>query len=279
MAGRFGPPTWSALALSGALLGAALLTRCGTRPVADPAAPVERAQPVATPSAPQAASTLAPPPEPAGEPDAARADPEPVTAAAIGDSLTDERVGGGGYLKVLRKKCPESVFDDFGKGADMVNQMRRRFFREVIRTDGRGIARPKFTHVLIFGGVNDLYSDLTAGRTVGKISKDLSAMYSASKLHGAAVVAITVAPWGGFRKYYNARRGAATQNLNSWIATQRDERAIDTVVDAYALLSCGDPERLCPDYSHAINDGLHFGPAGHERLGQALADQVFVNCR
>jgi lysophospholipase L1-like esterase len=201
----------------------------------------------------------------------------PVTVAVIGDSLTDEKNGSGLYVPYLRKKCPESTFDNFGRGGDMVNQMHRRFLRDVYPAGGAPAKR--YTHLIVFGGVNDLYSDLTAGRTPAKVETDLSAMFEIAKKHGAKVVAITVAPWGGFKKYFNDSRSRATHELNDWIRAQPDAGTVDWVVDAYALLSCGDPEKLCPDYQHRINDGLHFGPKGHERLGQALYEQVFSNCR
>jgi lysophospholipase L1-like esterase len=127
--------------------------------------------------------------------------------------------------------------------------------------------------------VNDLYSDLTAGRTVEKISRDLSRMYSAAKERGVKVVAITVAPWGGFRRYYNERRAGTTRELNGWIAGEAAEGRVDALVDAYALLSCGDAERLCPEYEAPFSDGLHFGPEGHRVLGAALVKRAFSDCR
>ena len=45
----------------------------------------------------------------------------------------------------------------------------------------------------MFGGVNDLYSDETAGRTVEKISADLTRIYAAGKARGLRVTAIAVA--------------------------------------------------------------------------------------
>lgn len=190
--------------------------------------------------------------------------------AAVGDSLTDTRSHGGKYLTYLQRQCPESTFDNYGVGGEMVNQMRRRFVRQVLATAGR------YTHVLVFGGVNDLYSDLTAGRTPEKISRDLAWMYQQAHDAGIEVVALTVAPWGGFRRYFNAKRSESTKKLNQWI--QRESGA-DAVVDAYALLSCGDPERLCPEYMKPFRDGLHFGERGHEVLGKALHESVFASCR
>jgi lysophospholipase L1-like esterase len=206
---------------------------------------------------------------------AARADPQksPVVVAAMGDSLTDARSGGGKFLDVLRERCPRSRFDNYGKGGQMVNQMRRRFADDLF-----GPGKPAYTHVLVFGGVNDLYSDLTAGRTPAKIEQDLLLMYQAAHQHGARVVALTVAPWGGFTRYFNASRGAATLELNRWITAQRDAGTADAVVDAYKLLSCGDPTKICVRYAPPFTDGIHFGAEGHRKLGEALSDQVFASC-
>jgi lysophospholipase L1-like esterase len=196
--------------------------------------------------------------------------------AALGDSLTDQKVAGGGYLKRLGELCPESRFVSFGKGGDMVNQMRRRFVHDVF--EGAPDGNDGFTHLIVFGGVNDLYSDLTAGRTVPKISADLSAIYAEGHRRGVEVVAVTVTPWGGFKKYFNETRSAATGVLNRWIMAQRGTGA-DFVVDAFPLLSCGDRDFLCEAYARPFKDGLHFGKEGHARLGDALHREVFADCR
>ena len=190
--------------------------------------------------------------------------------AALGDSLTDYRSHGGGYLRHLEKRCPESEFVSYGKGGDMVNQIRRRFEAEVLpEPPGR------FTHVIVFGGVNDLYSDETAGRTPAKIERDLTTIYDGARSKGWRVVALTVAPWGGFSRWFSPKRGAATLELNDWI----ERSQADTVVDAYALLSCGVATHLCADFAKPHKDGLHFGKGGHEKLGAALYDAEFKNCR
>jgi lysophospholipase L1-like esterase len=196
----------------------------------------------------------------------------PVIVAAMGDSLTDARSHGGKFLGLLRARCPKSRFDNYGKGGEMVNQMRHRFADDLFAE-----GKPAYTHVIVFGGVNDLYSDLTAGRTPALIEQDLTLMYREAHRHGAKVVALTVAPWGGFR-YFNASRSEATLELDRWILAQRDVGAIDAAVDTFTLLSCGDAAMLCPRYMPPFKDGLHFGDEGHERLGEALFAQVFSNC-
>ncbi len=193
--------------------------------------------------------------------------------AALGDSLTDKKSHGGGYLDYVAKRCPKSRVENYAKGGFMVNQMRRRFDRMILpQPPGT------FTHLVVFGGVNDLYSDLTAGRTPQKISRDLLHIYQSAHERGMKVVAITVSPWGGFERYYNARRGESTHELNRWIRAQLAAKTVDYLVDSYPLLSCGDSERLCPDYQGSFKDGLHFGAKGHAVLGEALYELVFADC-
>lgn len=272
---RFEAPGPATLAAALAMLLALAFVRCGppqpgvTTPASSVAAPVAATTTAGPPTAPSSAPSTPPSAEP---PAPAAPEPKrPVVVAALGDSLTDAKSGGGKYLDYLAKRCPESRIDNYGKGGDMVNQMRKRFERDVL-TSGTA-----YTHLILFGGVNDLYSDLTAGRTPAKIEADLAAIYQAARARGWKVVALTVAPWGGFTKYYNDKRAAATKELNTWIRAQLTEAKISAVVDAFALLDCKD--KLCPEYAGTLRDGLHFGPAGHEKLGAALHEQVFASCR
>jgi lysophospholipase L1-like esterase len=243
------------------------------------------APPSATQRAPSATETTserspavrnhAPAPAPSGTPApqppaVAKA---PCTVALIGDSITDYRSFGGGYARYLEQRCPRSRFLNFAKGGAMVNQMRASF-ESTLANEPRGA----FTHVVVFGGVNDLYSDETAGRTPAKIEADLTALYAGAHALGARVVAITVAPWGGFTRYFTPHRAETTRELNAWILGRTESGMVDVAVDAHALLSCGDPERLCPRYERARSDGLHFGNAGHDVLGAALYEREFFAC-
>lgn len=201
--------------------------------------------------------------------------PRKYVVAALGDSITDAKSGGGGYLELLRSRCPESRFVDFGKGGDMTNQMLRRLQRDILpRVEAEG-----FTTLLVYGGVNDLYSDLTAGRSNERIEESLSRIYQLAKSDGMDVVAITVSPWGGFRRYFNERRSENTRLLNSWILGQEGGELVERVVDSYSLLSCGVPDELCPKYESRFRDGLHLGPEGHRVLGEKLAREAFADCR
>ena len=275
----------------GALLAATLSVACRAPNHADTAGSAPPANPATRPSsAPRGKAAMDPalPPAAASLPvvdgtgvpvSAASAAGATVprrryVVAAVGDSLTDFRAHGGGYLKLLQERCPESRFDNFGKGGDMVNQMRRRLEKDVLV----GPTTP-YTHLIVFGGVNDLYSDLTAGRTVAKIARDLSTMYADAHQRGVEVIALTVAPWGGFGRYFTEARGATTLELDRFILDQKKTGAADFVVDTYPLLSCGEPEKLCDAFTAPFHDGLHFGPAAHRKIADALFDAVFSDCR
>jgi lysophospholipase L1-like esterase len=54
--------------------------------------------------------------------------------------------------------------------------------------------------------------------------------------------------------------------------------AVDCAIDGFSLLSCGDPDRLCDRYAAPFRDGLHFGPAGHQVLGEAVYEQALTDC-
>jgi lysophospholipase L1-like esterase len=201
-------------------------------------------------------------------------EPRRYVVAALGDSITDQRSGGGGYLKELRKACPGSEFLDFGKGGDMTNQMRRRWEQDILPQVGSlGL-----TTLLVYGGVNDLYSDLTAHRINTRIEEDLTKIYSGAHKAGLKVVAVTVSPWGGFTKYFNPRRGQNTLLLNAWILGQVADGLVDHAVDSHTPLSCGDPTKLCPDYEFPSKDGLHPAKEGHQILAKKLHTEVFSDC-
>lgn len=194
------------------------------------------------------------------------------TVAAMGDSLTDPRSHGGKYLDYLRERCPHSRFDSYGKGGNMVNQMRKRFARDVFG-DGTKAKRPRYDHVIILGGIADIGSNVTAKRTVAKIESDLGEMYRITHEHGASVIALTVPPWGGFITYDEPRH-AMTIELNDWI--RRKPANVDNAVDIYPLLSCGEAKKLCPEYGWP--DKLHWSKKGHDIVGRALYEALFTDC-
>lgn len=235
----------------------------------------EPPRPIETPGAPakvRAPESVAEPPEAPAPP--AELPRRIYRVAALGDSITDERVGGGRYLAYLRQACPKSSFYDFGKGGDMTNQMLVRLERDLLPAR----ERLGLDTLIVFGGVNDLYSNITASRTNDRIEQSLLAIYEKARSTGLRTVGVTVLPWGGFARYFTAERGENTRALNAFILGQVSRGTLDVAVDAYPRLSCGEPEKLCPDFEMRRPDGLHPGPKGHEILGALLHEQAFFDC-
>lgn len=196
----------------------------------------------------------------------------------MGDSLTDPKSHGAKYLDLLRERCPESSFSAFGKGGNMVNMMRKRFLRDVYgeSPDGKVTeARPKFTHVLILGGLGDVLSNETAFRTAEKISKDIGEMVDLSRARGAKAIVLTLPPWGGM-KAFNTERAKMTLDVNAWIEGAAKSGRIDGYFDTRPLLTCGNEHRLCDRFSWA--DGIHWSEAGHRAVGEGLYRAVFADC-
>lgn len=171
-------------------------------------------------------------------------------------------------MRRLRQSCLGVTFDNRAKGGFMVNQIRRRLESEVLPEGNR------YSHAIVFGGVNDLYSDQSAGRTLPKIQADLSRIFELLEGRGVTVVALTVTPWGGFKRWFTPERGRSTLSLNRWLLARSDV----TAIDAYPLLSCGDPQKLCPELAAPYKDGLHFGKLGHEKLAKVLLEGPFRSC-
>ena len=198
--------------------------------------------------------------------------PRPSSVLIVGDSLSDEARSGGGFVRLLRERCPHVTFDNRAKGGFMVNQMRRRLEQQILPEAGH------YSHAIVFGGVNDLYSDQTAHRTLSRIEADLSSIYAALKARNVEVIAVTVTPWGGFARWHTPERAQSTLALNRWILEQAAQGTVAAALDAYPLLSCGVPTQLCPELAAPFEDGLHFGKLGHQKLGEALYELAFRGC-
>jgi hypothetical protein len=198
--------------------------------------------------------------------------------AAIGDSLTDTRAGGGRYLRFLADRCPESRFDAYGVGGQRTDHMRWRLTDNLFGRSTPWLERPRYSHVIILGGVNDLAAATPREARIDRIKANLGQMYRTARARGVSVVALTVPPWGRLRGVTD-KRTAATEQLNDWIREQATSGAVDHTVDIHGLLSCGDAQVLCPKNRRVANDHIHWGRAGHEIVAEALRREVFSDCR
>lgn len=198
--------------------------------------------------------------------------------AAIGDSLTDPRSGGGKYLKSLAERCPESRFDAYGVGGQRTDHMRWRLSDNLFGAGTPWRPRPAYTHVIILGGVNDLAAASPREARIERMKKNLAQMYRTARARGVAVIALTLPPWGRLRGVRD-RRVEATDALNGWIRQQAESGLVDHAVDIHGLLSCGDDQMLCPKNRRFANDHVHWGKVGHQIVADALYRDVFSDCR
>ncbi len=194
--------------------------------------------------------------------------------AAIGDSLTDPRAGGGRYMRHLARLCPASRFDTYGIGGQHTSDMRARFADELFGT-GRKEPATTYTHFIVLGGVNDLYGGTVGAERIARIEAQLGTMYREARAHGVAVVALTVTPWGHAG---GAHDRAVTATLNGWILDGAKTGMVEHAVDLTPLLVCGAAETLCAPYRKTYDDQVHWNDAGHQRVAEAIHRAAFADC-
>ncbi len=194
--------------------------RAASAPVSDPASLPSAATAGGLPETPTASASAALTVAPSGS---ASLDvgvaKRRYSVAAIGDSLSDPKAHGGGYLTYLAAHCKESRFDTYGKGGNMVSQMKQRFARDVLGEGGE--ARPEYTHMLVLGGIADIGSNQTAARSLDKIQNDLLAMYRMAHERGMTVVAFTIPPWGAWHTYDDEMHRMMLA-MNTWLRTKAE---------------------------------------------------------
>jgi hypothetical protein len=197
--------------------------------------------------------------------------------AAVGDSLTDPRAGGGRYMTELAQRCPESRFDTYGVGGQRTDHMRWRFAHDVLGHASRR-PPPRYTHVIVLGGVNDVLSASIHHAPIGRTQRNLSYMYRLAQRHGIETIAVTIPPWGRLAGVADARV-KATDALNRWIVERAGQGDVKFAVDVSPALACGDSRELCPTKRRFHGDLVHWNRAGHRAVADLLHRQVFADCR
>lgn len=196
--------------------------------------------------------------------------------AALGDSITDTRVGGGRYMAALSRRCPKSRFDAYGVGGQQTRHVRWRFGQDLFGDGLRGQAaqKPRYDHVIVLAGVNDFAGGLVDEARVAKTKEHLAWLYRTGRERGLAVVATTVPPWGHMHGEHDL---AITRELNGWIGAQAALGNVARVVDVASVVSC-DESTLCDAFRRTPRDGIHWNDAGHEAVAEALYRDVFADC-
>jgi lysophospholipase L1-like esterase len=223
--------------------------------------PVSRAwiAAVGATTADEEAPALAQPPPP--EPPAKRA----YVVAVIGDSITDFRSHGGGYVRTLASMCPKSRFDGYGVGGQRASDLRARFQEELF---ARG--KPPYTHVIIEGGVNDLLVGTMDDARLAAMEGDFAAMYAMARARGVEVISLTVPAF-----LHATRLQLAMDDALDDFMIANAPRA----VDLRDLLGCKDDAgAVCPAFRRVPQDSVHWNARGHELVAAALRDAAFADC-
>lgn len=188
--------------------------------------------------------------------------PSPIVAelhiiSAMGDSLTAE----GTYVAQLVETLGSYwTVENKGIGGHATSSMLSRFTTDV--TDN-----PNIEYVIIWGGINDINSGVSAATT----KMNLQAMYDAAHLVGIKVIAVNIAPDKGSGNWTAARQ-IVKEEVNAWM---KDEATnVDYLIDAYAAL--GDPEDLAALLLiYDGGDNIHLSKLGYELVGKLVAGLPF----
>lgn len=151
------------------------------------------------------------------------------------------------------------------------------------RLDRDIIAQPGVRWLVIFEGVNDLGTAVTArakGRPeAGATAADLIAAFDQMILrahdHGIRVYGATITPFGGFKSYDTPASEADRQTVNQWIRTSGK---FDGVIDFDALArDPKNPLHLAP----AIDGGDHLHPsaAGYKIMAEDISLDLFTTAK
>lgn len=190
--------------------------------------------------------------------------------AAIGDSITDTRVGGGKYLAHLARRCPTSRFDAYGIGGQQTVHMRWRFLDDLFGRPKARTPKPAYKHVIVLGGVNDL----RYGASAASIESELAVMYQTARARGLSVIALTVPIWLPHSDVEAANNDA----LNAWILDQERLGNVDHAVDIRPVLMCPSEKAICVRYRRYPVDTVHWNDLGHAAVAAAIKAKAFADC-
>ena len=139
------------------------------------------------------------------------------------------------------------------------------------------IAQPGVRWLVVFAGINDLGTRLTARKqqqpfaSAAEIIMALDQLAARAQAHGIRVVGGTITPYAGSKSYWSEDGEADRQAVNRWI---RESGRFAAVIDFdVALRDASDPARLDPNYDSG--DHLHPSAAGYQALANAVPLGIF----
>lgn len=200
----------------------------------------------------------------------------PPQVVFIGDSIIAGHPTAGSFLETVGVGISTStieykfheitgyVYQNMGIGGQTTTSIGSRFVRDMVDLHP-GLA-------VIEGGVNDLANSGTKATFIGNWTSMLAAAQADSNIK--IILVLKILPWTN-------GTGAQMQARDDWNASLETlaanySKAI--VVDASSYVgqyrAGGDANNLWDIKSEYDSDGVHFNPAGHTAIAQALADEI-----
>jgi lysophospholipase L1-like esterase len=135
-----------------------------------------------------------------------------------------------------------------------------RFTRDVLNQSG-------VKYAIVYDGVNDIGNGVTFEAMKTVYDKMIAAAHGKSIL----IFGATIAPFGG-NAYYSAAHEMVRTQVNAYMKS-----AFDGYVDFDAAVTDGgNPPKLKSEYATwSQMDGLHPGPAGYKKMGEAVDLTLF----
>jgi acyl-CoA thioesterase-1 len=195
-----------------------------------------------------------------------------LVIASIGDSLTagfqspsDSNPNGQGYpytrvlqslmwstVKEIGLNDVNPIVENEGNVGDTTSGMLRRF--------DACVTRHKPDYVIIWGGLNDLSSGVTAETAVAH----LKSMYEKTRVIHATPIGCTLTPVRGSDKF-NEKIRAYNNKIQELCSSEKVQ-----LIDLYNPLADSD-SWLKPEYN---NDGAHLNTEGYTKVGNILFNEA-----
>ena len=168
----------------------------------------------------------------------------------VGDSLSM------GYSPVLRNNDKNNSYTAQVTSGMQAKTMNSKF-NDYLKCGGGG-----FQTVVIWAGVNDIYSGVSTDKVVSSIQSIVS---KAKKAGAGNVIVVNISPSGAYKKSTDKIK-QQTKDVNSKL----NGVGATKVVDAYSVL--GDPKK--PGYLANPSDGLHLNSKGYSTIAKAIKTAV-----
>ncbi|HSS39584.1 MAG TPA: SGNH/GDSL hydrolase family protein [Polyangia bacterium] len=196
---------------------------------------------------------------------------------AIGDSITDGRGTNTNqndrWTDILASRLhanaatPDVAVMNQGIGATNLvgtatTAAQARFDRDVLGQSG-------VRYAIVYDGVNDI----GGGASFASMKAAYDDLISRAHARSLLIYGATITPFGG-NSYYTAAHETVRQQVNTYIKSGVFDGVID--FDA-ALTDGGNPPKLQATYAAwSQMDGLHPGPAGYQKMGEAIDLTLFT---